>query len=413
MIRRAIVIATLLAALGAFAAPVSARAPRGGQVRHVTRMVSQRVTSSGPYLVVVSLRAQLHDERVTVYLSGAAKRTVRASADRATLLHYALTLTQAPSELVARAVSPMPGVRLAMTVTSKDTGSSGASPASPQPTPSPSTTSTSSSGSGSGSSGGGSSGNQYPNPYTNLVWSDNFAGPAGSPPSSSNWSIAGGQGQCGNSINTNTSSSSNVALTGNDQLAITAQHSGNSYTAAEIVTNPITLFPYGAIEASIKVPPGQGLCPAFWLEGDSTSANPCSWPGCGEIDVLEAPAFDAEPVDAYFDLHSPWTTTDPNDNYQSFNSYTAALGDLSTSFHTYAIIWSPGSIVWTIDGVEFAQATPASLVPQAQWVFDAKRPYQMILDLAVGGWPCNGIPSGCPGASFPAQMLVNWVRVYQ
>lgn len=388
-------ITALLAAVGVFAVPATAQQRPGASGRIVTRTVSRRVTSSGLYVVVVSVRAQLRAQPVTVYLSGAAKRRVHASARKATRLRYALTLKQAPSQLVARAVSPTPGVRLAMTVKAKSTGSSSTTPP-PAPAPSPPPPPSNS-----------IVGTQYANPYTTLVWSDAFAGPAGSAPSSSNWSILGGQGNCGHAINTNVSSSSNVALTGNNQLAITALQNGSSYTSAAIETKPISSFPYGAVEASIKLPPGQGLCPAFWLLGDGSN-----WPQGGEIDILEAPSFYTDPTVAYFDLHGPWTQSDPNGSYQSFEATTTALGDLSTGFHTYAIVWSPNSIVWTIDGVAYAQATPASLVPNAEWSFNNSEPYSIVLDLAVGGWPCDNVSSGCPGASFPAQMLINWVRVY-
>ena len=79
------------------------------------------------------------------------------------------------------------------------------------------------------------------------------------------------------------------------------------------------------------------------------------------------------------------------------------------------IVWN--SIVWTIDGVAYAQATPDNLVPNAEWVFNSISSYQIVLDLVVGGWPCDSSspvapPNPCPGASFPAQMVVNWVHVY-
>ena len=393
MIRRAVAILTLLAALAAFATPALAHLARHGQGRNVMLTVTRSVASPGKYLVVVSVRTRQHTQQVTVYVSGAAKRTVRVSSRRATVLDYTLTLEQAPANLVVRAVSLTPGVRLAMTVRATSSTPPPSSPTPPQPAPSPPPAS--------------SPGPQYPNPYTNLVWSDNFAGAAGSAPNSSNWNILSGRGNCGDAINQNTSNSSNVALTGNNQLAITAQHSGSSYTSAAIETNPIGSFPYGAVEANIKLPPGQGLCPAFWLLGDGSN-----WPQAGEIDILEAPSINSNPTTAYFDLHGPWTQPDPNGGYQSYESTTSALGDLSTSFHTYAIIWSPNLIVWTIDGVEYAQATPASLVPQGQWVFNNSQSWSIVLDLAVGGWPCDGQSSSCPSASFPAQMLVNWVRVY-
>ena len=395
MIRRATVVVTLLVALAASATATAAPPAHPPDGRDVTRTVSRPVTASGRYVVLVYVRARMHDQLVTVYLSGASTRTVHASSRAATLLRYALTLAKAPSKVVARAVSPRPGVKLAMTVkaTAVPHACASAGPCQPgadpgAPTPSP--------------------GAQYPNPYSNLVWSDDFSGAAGSAPNSSNWNVfSSGNGQCGNNtLNTNTNNSSNVELTGSNQLAITAQHSGSAVHLRRDRVTPDHLLPVRCRRGEHQLPPGQGLCPAFWMEGDGGG-----WPQAGEMDILEAPSFGSDANDALFDLHSAWSQTDPTDNYQSFEAQTTALGDLTTGFHTYAIIWSNNSIVWTIDGVEYAQATPSSLPSYAQWPFNNSESWSIVLDLAVGGWPCDGV-GGCPGASFPAQMLVNWVRVY-
>jgi beta-glucanase (GH16 family) len=247
----------------------------------------------------------------------------------------------------------------------------------------------------------------YPNPYqtTTPVFDEEFNGPAGSAPSSS-WTVNTNDGQCGGSINTNTTSPANVSLNGQGQLAITALHNGSGsypYTSGQISTTLPGDGPYGSIEASIKVPPGQGLCGAFWLNGEPT------WPNDGEIDILEAPAFGPVPNQAFFTLHGPISPDTDGGNYQQFEQYTYTPGDLSVGYHVYGIVWTPNSIVWTIDGVEYASATPNNLVPGSTWVFNDSRPYTLILDLAVGGWP--GDPSAA--TAFPAQMLVDWVHVYQ
>jgi beta-glucanase (GH16 family) len=257
---------------------------------------------------------------------------------------------------------------------------------------------------------------QYPNPYTNLVWDDEFNGSAGSSPDSSNWTVDSNQGNCGGgTLNSNSTDPANVQQNGQGQLAITALDNGGSYSAGEIESTPVTSFPYGAVEARIELPPGQGLCSQFWLNGEASSG--CGWPCSGEIDILEAPAFGTDPDYAIFTLHGP-LSPDPEGNAQQFETNTTALGDLSAGYHTYGVIWSPQSIVWTIDGVAYASATPDSLAPGSTWVFDEDRAFSIILDLAVGGWPCNSSgnpvapPSSCPGANFPATMLVDWVRVY-
>ena len=44
-------------------------------------------------------------------------------------------------------------------------------------------------------------------------------------------------------------------------------------------------FKYGYYEARVKMPPGLGMWPAFWLNSDSTSEGKVSWPP--EVDVFE------------------------------------------------------------------------------------------------------------------------------
>ena len=106
MIRRGITIVATIAAIGTFAALASAHPlPLGAhkaQTNLVTRTVSKPVKSAGVYLVVVTVRAHQHVESLTVYLSGAAKREIRASTHTATALEYHLTVSHTPAKLTAR-----------------------------------------------------------------------------------------------------------------------------------------------------------------------------------------------------------------------------------------------------------------------------------------------------------------------
>ena len=64
--------------------------------------------------------------------------------------------------------------------------------------------------------------------------------------------------------------------------------------------------------------------------------------------------------------------------------------------------------IWQVDGVEYHRLAPANLPAGTSWVFE--KPFFVVLNLAVGGdWP------GSPDAStvFPAQMKVDWVRIYK
>ncbi len=60
-----------------------------------------------------------------------------------------------------------------------------------------------------------------------------------------------------------------------------------------------------------------------------------------------------------------------------------------------------------IDGTLYETITPQTLTSGEQWAFD--HAFYVLFDLAIGGsW------AGPPNAStFPAKMLVDWVRVYR
>src|ERR1700721_897091 len=79
-----------------------------------------------------------------------------------------------------------------------------------------------------------------PNPPAGwtTVFSDNFAGAAGSPANSANWEYDTGPGSSFGTgeIETRTNSTSNVHLDGNGNLDITALNQGGSWTSGRIQT---------------------------------------------------------------------------------------------------------------------------------------------------------------------------------
>jgi beta-glucanase (GH16 family) len=243
-------------------------------------------------------------------------------------------------------------------------------------------------------------------PYRGLAWSDSFAGPAGAPPNPANWSYDSNSGCGPGTLSTNTQGPQNAALSGQGQLVISAQRAAGAdgqpaYTAAQLDGESLVSLRYGEIEARIELPAASsGLCSAFWMASDETGSA-CGLT-CGEIDIMEA--ISENPDRVYATLHGP---VQGSENFQQWEEAVNSFAPLAGSWHTYGVIWSPGRISWTIDGVAYATATPASLPASARWVFDGN-PFHLILDVAVGGWPGN--PAA--GASFPKAMRVDWVRVY-
>jgi beta-glucanase (GH16 family) len=80
----------------------------------------------------------------------------------------------------------------------------------------------------------------------------------------------------------------------------------------------------------------------------------------------------------------------------------------SDGFHLFAVEWTPREIRFYVDDELFETQTVDSIPAGKRWVFD--HPFFLLLNVAVGGyWPGN------PDAttSFPATMLVDYVRVYR
>jgi beta-glucanase (GH16 family) len=239
-----------------------------------------------------------------------------------------------------------------------------------------------------------------------VTWSDEFNGPAGATVDGSKWGFdTGGSGFGNNELEYYTNSTNNVSTDGQGHLAITArkQNPANyqcwygtcQYTSGRILTAGKFTQKYGRFEASIKIPKGQGIWPAFWMLGDNIGS--VGWPNSGEIDIMENVG--KTPNTVYGTVHGP--------GYSGANGVGGSrdigrpLGD---AFHTYAVTWSPNLVVWTIDGSEYFRVTPSNV--SGAWVFD--HPFFMILNVAVGGsWP--GSPDA--GTQFPQSMLVDYVRV--
>ncbi len=229
-----------------------------------------------------------------------------------------------------------------------------------------------------------------------LVWSDEFNG---SSLDTSKWTAETGTGSGGwgnNELEYYTNRSQNVSVSGGN-LAITARkeaYGGMNYTSARIKTQGMKSFTYGRIEARIKLPSGQGLWPAFWMLGNNITS--VGWPKCGEIDIMERVN-----NNSYVNGTVHWDSNGQAD-------YGQISGSIDFSqFHTYAIEWDANYIRWFVDGVQFNEFYIQNNTGGTE---EFQKPFFILLNLAVGGnWP--GSPNG--QTAFPAQMLVDYVRVYK
>ncbi len=243
-----------------------------------------------------------------------------------------------------------------------------------------------------------------------LVWSDEFNQPDGSSPDPTKWTFdTGNNGGWGNNeLEYYTSRTNNARIEGG-QLVIEADqesYGGQNYTSARMLTQGLGSWTYGRMEASIKIPRGQGIWPAFWMLG--ANINSVGWPTCGEVDIMENIGKVSDQGTDHGTIHGPQNGGDYNGGAGVGGTYTLPGGAaLADGFHTYAVQWTTNQIQFFLDTNLFFTATPASLPSGGTWVFT--QPQFLILNVAVGGqWPGN--PDGT--TVFPQQMLVDYVRVY-
>jgi hypothetical protein len=231
------------------------------------------------------------------------------------------------------------------------------------------------------------------------VFSDDFAGGAGSAPGS-NWTYDTGPGSNFGTgeIETMTNSTSNVYQDGNGNLDITALGSGSNWTSGRIHTGAIVGAPAGGqleVTASIQQPnpaSGLGYWPAFWMLG------PGQWPENGEIDILED-------VNALSEHSGTFHCgTDPGGPCNEGNGIGSGLQGCSgcqSGYHTYTAIvnrtnTSAESITWYLDGNQFFSVNE-SQVDTATWQAAVDHNFMIIFDLAMGG----GYPNGVCGCTTP------------
>jgi beta-glucanase (GH16 family) len=237
-----------------------------------------------------------------------------------------------------------------------------------------------------------------------LTMSDEFDGDEGTPPDPAMWTFdIGGDGWGNQQLEFNTDRIENVSQDGQGNLRIVAREEsfmGNDYTSGRIKTQGLFEQKYGRFEARIKLPEGAGLWPAFWMLGANIDEVP--WPGCGEIDILEYQG--QRPERVFATVHGP--------QYAASESISGdiTLPDgqaFSDDFHVFAVEWDPSLIRFFVDDREI-HSVQSTEVPRGKWVFTNE--FFIILNLAVGG--TLGGPVG-PATVFPAEVLVDYVRVFE
>lgn len=231
-----------------------------------------------------------------------------------------------------------------------------------------------------------------------LVWNEEFDG---SSINLKNWTYDLGAGGWGNNEAEYYTNRSENARIENGNLIVEARqekYEGADYTSARLKTQGLQTFQYGRVETRLKVPKGAGLWPALWMLG--VDINEVNWPNCGEIDIMEY--IGKEPDLIMGTLHGPGYS-----GASGITKWNRQNHNIADDYHTFAIEWQSDQIVWFYDGAQY-HSVSRSDVGNRKWILD--HPFFILINMAVGGQLAGPVATD---TVFPAQLLVDYVRVYQ
>lgn len=238
------------------------------------------------------------------------------------------------------------------------------------------------------------------------VWHDEFDGET---LDETKWTYELGTGNWGwgnGELQNYTRSNTDVS---NGTLKIQARREvlgSSQYTSSRIITKNKGDFKYGRIQASIKLPSGRGIWPAFWMM--PTHSVYGGWPRSGEIDIMEYVGY--SPNKGHTTVHTE--KRNGGNGQQIGTSYD--LVNHHTEFQLFEIIWLPGIIESYVNGEKVAQFAYVPAFNQDgphHHTFPFDQEFFLILNVAVGGeW---GGLQGVDQDIFPTTMEVDFVRVYE
>ncbi len=251
-----------------------------------------------------------------------------------------------------------------------------------------------------------------------LLWSDEFD--SGTRPDSTIWSydIGTGNNGWGNwELQEYTDSTDNARIEdGNLVITVREKRVGSNrtgFTSARLRTEDKLMFQYGYIEARIKMPDlSDGLWPAFWTLGNNFSE--VGWPACGELDIMEMGWRDA----IRDGLVNRWVSSAAHWQHQGSHAvfgrtYSPGLtepADLNGEYHLFSMDWTPDRVTTYLDGKQLwtMDISPGSCTDCRE----LHQPHFILLNVAVGGTYPNMQHQGQVTAPLPAEMKVDYVRIY-
>ncbi len=230
-----------------------------------------------------------------------------------------------------------------------------------------------------------------------LVWRDEFS--EGSVPSSQWWYETGAGGWGNNEIQeyvAQNKDGKDIAYVSNGTLKIAAQKIDNKVYSVRM--NTTQGWTYGWFEARIKVTDARGSWPAFWM----MPKNFKTWPGDGEIDIMEYAIGTQGKNKSSSSIHCAafnWPMGTQKTHVQSVNN-------AASEFHVYALEWMADKMIFYVDGKAHLTFDNDGQGYE-HWPFNA--PFYLKLNLAWGG----NMGGTAVDADLPAVYEIDYVRVFQ
>jgi beta-glucanase (GH16 family) len=225
-----------------------------------------------------------------------------------------------------------------------------------------------------------------------LVFDENFDGPAGAAASKERWSDWN-PGPRKDAFNVPDA----CRLDGKGNLVITVKRNNGRIEAGGIETRRKFSATHGYYESRCRLLNSPGAWSAFWLQSP-TIGKPVGDPANAgvEMDVIE-----------YFPHHwkykgqakhtAHWDGYDKR--HHKTESVSKAMPDIAAHFRIFAMKWDDEGCVFYIDGVESGRLRQAPV---------SNRPQYLILSCEVAKWSGD-----ISKAKLPGTFLVDYVRVWQ
>ena len=235
----------------------------------------------------------------------------------------------------------------------------------------------------------------------NIVWTDEFDGAA---INTNIWTFDTGNGGWGNNELEYYTRRTNNAYVASGCLHLAARaedYNGASYTSARVKSQGLFACKYGRIEWRAQMPAGTAFWPALWLLG--TNITTLSWPGCGEIDVMESKGTDLTMAQGSLHCGSDATAI-----------YHFTDGGGVTNFHAYTLDWTTNVLMFYVDGHLYETQTNWSSSTGNAYPFPFDQPFFLLMNVAIGGNYLGNPATNAinAGSVFPGEMLVDYVRIY-